>query len=927
MVQPVTIGNATLFNDDCINVLRSLPANSIEACLTDPPYGLSAHSEADIRKCMAAWLADEPYTHGKSGFMGKNWDSFVPGPEMWRELYRVLKPGAHLLVFAGTRTADLMSLALRLAGFECRDSLQWVFGCLDESTEIATKDGIKPYHKTEIGNPVLCYNPVNAEYSYQPIQEIFEYDYDDTAYRLVGDFGEQVVSRSHRILIERDGKEVFITAEEAAAEKCEISVPVLEDLPALREALYCERPLSGGEKSCLQQGLYESTDLQGAFREKEADGVADGEQDELPCLRKGVFQTGLLDQESEHSCMQQALQRVLSRRGMEETRTQGSGCMDGGNTTVSQRENDWREKSCMERRSNVPEPSGELCQSVHQVCSLPTEIYRYGEERRVCNGISVEGSDSDRSPIGESGGGTPYQSSGDGQPARKPDAVQDERGSQSLRGWRGHKAAVVRILPFRYTGKVWCIRVPTGCFVAVRNGVAFPTGNSGFPKASDIGKQIDATAGRIDCATKSIKQVIKDAHIKSGKTLAHLNQQCGFEASGYLRESSTWATVLPSKEKWAVMRDVLGLSSEMDALFQAAEREIIGFQSRGISVHTSFMSGGNNITAPATPEAAQWDGWKSSIKPAYEPILLFRKPLDGTIAGNTLKWGTGGLNVDACRVGYASEADKGDPLRFTKSARSVDRSFGKGGSAGDKGMFDPGRPGLPIDHSQGRYPANIILDSSEEVEKCFPVTGPSKAAARGGTNPNPMDWGNSRADGDIVKGHNDSGGSASRFFQHCDYTIDEIAELNGIEPKRIVYSGKASRRDRNDGCEGLEARKVLIGAAGHKENPMTGKEVVDIPRQNFHPTTKPTQLLRYLLRLVTPPGATVIDPFLGSGSTAKAALLEGFNVIGIEREPDYFEICKARTQHAANSAPDTKPSRKAAPAPSQQQRPLFEATA
>lgn len=125
---PTVIGNATLYNADCIEVLKALPENSIEACLTDPPYGLSQHSEADIRTCMAAWLAGKPYVHGGAGFMGFSWDSFVPGPEMWKELYRVLKPGAHLLVFAGTRTADLMSMALRLAGFEARDCCMWISG-------------------------------------------------------------------------------------------------------------------------------------------------------------------------------------------------------------------------------------------------------------------------------------------------------------------------------------------------------------------------------------------------------------------------------------------------------------------------------------------------------------------------------------------------------------------------------------------------------------------------------------------------------------------------------------------------------------------------------------------------------------------------------------------------------------------------------
>lgn len=120
----------TLYQADCLDVLTTLPDNSIDAVVTDPPYGLSNHSIEEVLECLRAWIAGEEYRprKGKSGFMGKGWDAWVPGPEIWKECYRVLKPGGHMLVFAGTRSMDLMSMAIRLAGFELRDTCMWLYG-------------------------------------------------------------------------------------------------------------------------------------------------------------------------------------------------------------------------------------------------------------------------------------------------------------------------------------------------------------------------------------------------------------------------------------------------------------------------------------------------------------------------------------------------------------------------------------------------------------------------------------------------------------------------------------------------------------------------------------------------------------------------------------------------------------------------------
>jgi DNA modification methylase len=144
-----------IIHGDCLQVLRTFPSNTVDSVVTDPPYGLSR--EPNIREVLEKWLAGEDYTHRGGGFMGKTWDSFVPGPSIWREVYRVLKPGGHALVFAGTRTQDLMTVSLRMAGFEIRDVIEWLYfsgfpKSMDVSKAIDKKlgaerktVGLKPY--------------------------------------------------------------------------------------------------------------------------------------------------------------------------------------------------------------------------------------------------------------------------------------------------------------------------------------------------------------------------------------------------------------------------------------------------------------------------------------------------------------------------------------------------------------------------------------------------------------------------------------------------------------------------------------------------------------------------------------------------------------------------------------------------------------
>ena len=443
-----------VMNADCVDALRNMPDCSVDAIVTDPPYGLSQHSSTDIQKALTSWLAGDEYKHGKAGFMGKSWDSFVPSPSVWCECFRVLKHGGHILCFAGSRTQDLMSIALRLAGFECRDTVMWVYG-------------------------------------------------------------------------------------------------------------------------------------------------------------------------------------------------------------------------------------------------------------------------------------------------------------------------------------------------------------SGFPKSLDVSKAIDKVAG--------------------------------------------------------------------------AEREVVGknptFRKMQDEASAYNLQRNEFITAPATDAARQWQGWGTALKPAYEPVLLFRKPLAGTVAENVLTHGTGALNIDGCRINPGEYVPGGGNGKANHGGR-----FGSGEYRGTHPVVEP--------HNMGRWPANLIHDGSEEVLAGFPESKDGVAGKRSGVAHVTLHGLGAR---DETWGGYGGSGSAARFF----------------------YCAKASKRDRDEGLNGFEQQMTgaMDGNSGRSGARTAGDGVTPIyapVRANIHPTVKPTDLMRYLCRLITPPDGVILDPFMGSGSTGKAAMLEGFRFIGIEQSPEYFAIARTRINSAISDTSSDK---------------------
>ena len=349
---------------------------------------------------------------------------------------------------------------------------------------------------------------------------------------------------------------------------------------------------------------------------------------------------------------------------------------------------------------------------------------------------------------------------------------------------------------------------------------------SGFPKSMNIGKGIDKKGGQnLSWFIDYVLEVAEEKNI-SKKELTMLFLSKNGKPTGWLwnKKNSQGITL----EQYNTLKDFLDLPFDN---IEEAEREVIGRGKAGLTGGTIANFSGErefDITAPATDEAKQWEGWGTALKPAHEPIVMARKPLsEKTVVDNVLEWGTGGINIDDSRIGF-SEDD--DPRNWYSNRKTT--TF-----ENTENIYELGIKNVSSEQNQqGRFPANIIFD--EEAGKIL----------------------------------DEQSESASRFF----------------------YCPKTSKRDRNGGLEHLPiSRPDTRTETGMGSFVDKGVQ----PQQNNHPTVKPTDLMLYLIRMVTPKGGTTLDPFMGSGSTGKGAVRGGFDFIGIEREKEYFEIAEARIQY------------------------------
>jgi len=367
-----------------------------------------------------------------------------------------------------------------------------------------------------------------------------------------------------------------------------------------------------------------------------------------------------------------------------------------------------------------------------------------------------------------------------------------------------------------------------------------------------MGKEWDHGIPGIPFWQEALRVCKPGAHMLAfGGTRTHHRLMVAIEDAGWeIRDTLGWIygsgfpksmNVSKAIDKAAgVEREVVGMSKHKSGIAdgnsgaQCRENDHAWASGKSVAVHVP-------ITIPSTDAAKQWNGWGTALKPAWEPIILARKPLDGTVAQNVLKWGVGGINIDGCRVTIDPKID--DPRLGGKGEWHIKR---------EQSNHTVSLPPKTMGSSEkGRFPANLIHDGSDEVLTFFPITTSGATKRNIASYAGESVTGFLRGESNPKNQHGDSG-SAARFF----------------------YCAKASKSERN---LGLSEGTI-----------------------NQHPTVKPIALLEYLCKLITPLGGLVLDPFVGSGSTCIACKKLGLDYIGIEKESVYITIAEKRLEKVNN---------------------------
>ena len=680
--------NVDLRNGDCLEVLKTIPDNSIDSIVTDPPYGLS--------------------------FMNKKWDYDVPKTEVWQECLRVLKPGGHLLAFAGTRTQHRMAVRIEDAGFEIRDMIAW------------------------------CYS---------------------TGFPKSMDVSKQ---------IDQQEKNRWVKISNAI------------DNASLSEIA----ELWINSKNANAAGL--------SFRRKQTEAG-------LNTQKKGFAHGSVLLQASHKNCDALVVIAELNSTGAHPT--------SGG--------------SCSSAQSNAESTITASKSHANTAESSPEN-----REAALC--------------------------------------MVDFSALHSAWGWQGESKAdklkAVEAL------KIWLGSKPSS--------------------------SREATSALCAALTDDLKLI----------TLSQSKTFLSFDTTRQMACASVIsATITESTAASLISFTANTLRSKAIDKRLGAERKILSERKRGAALDPNGEGGGGFkrgtviVSEPAPDLAKKWEGWGTSLKPAIEPITVARKPLAGAVVDTIVEYGTGAINIDGCRVptndkfGAASVGGRTETSRIFE-----DCGWKRAWMLDDKKKEEfaaKARETAAKAEMLGRFPANLIHDGSDEVVAMFPE---SKGA--GGSLPQVKitGYGDKIGNGEssYFGGERtpfDSGsGSAARFFNSCQFDDEDLETIP------LIYCAKASKADRESGLADSPIGKAgSLNMRTDKHSEENGQTTA--PRANIHPTVKPTALMRHLIRLVTPPGGTTLDPFTGSGTTGKAAMLEGMNFVGIELSPEYFEIASKRILHARDN--------------------------
>ena len=728
---------------DAVEALPLMPAGFARAVVTDPPAGVA--------------------------FMGAEWDRDKGGRAQWVAwLARILAAarvacadGSRAAVWALPRTSHWTGCAVEDAGWSIETKGYHLFGCLTPDTEILVNGEWVSYDKATPGNLALCYDSERDSLSWKPIGELVTYEHHQHLYRLRGEFTDQLVTRGHRCPVYRDGRVVFLSADEVA-EGGTALVPVLEDVRRVLAALplpQCARGVSEDVRGGVSCGAPANAAEDAAPDLRDVRGGVHAEGQQAPRV-VSVLLGGVL---REVARGEPGDRRAPARRG-----DAGQGGMDGHVASVVPREDDRAEQPRVEGRRDARVLEGEL--RAGRVRALPDGVPFDGAARRVDSGTQAArgaGARTDAHDIGERAS---RQSQPAGQPAREPDALRDELGSQEVRASRFARADLVRVSPEHHDGIVWCVTVPTGAFVARRNGQVFITGNTGWPKGKS---QLKPAAEEWIFARTGRSTPLNIDACRVGSASTRRTQRGGI---GYKNDLGEVERVNGSDAGRYPPNVTLG---HADGCVLAGVRRV-----------ASASAGYCGAKGVAGGLQSPGSGWCTKNT--------------GEAVGYADPDGTETVDAWECVEGCAVRALGEQSGELTSGAWDGHRTTNKGNG--------------------------VTLNPFGAVRAEKP------------------------RDGDT--------GTAARFFPQFEHEAP------------FLYCAKPSRAEKRAGLDDDHAR---------------------------HPTVKPVALMRWLIRLTTQPGDIVLDPFTGSGTTGVAALAEGRRFIGVERDPAFAAIARARMEHAAPS--------------------------
>jgi len=729
---------------DCRNVMKTLPDNSFDTIICDPSYGL--------------------------GVSSKKWTYDLPSPETWVECLRVLKPGGTMLCFSGSRTQHRVTCDIEDSGFEIKDCIMWLYGCYSHDTECLTYTGWKHYKQLSKGDWVLQWDSKSGGLSWYQIDEIFIYNHTGDMVELSNRHTDQLLTPNHR---------VYSKIRKHARNPKPGNFEVVE-AQDLKSHWYKDLPLAGTLKggASVNRAYLIGWWLTDAW--VHGDGKACMfSQSKIPTLDK--LRVALTNEDCKIS--------EYTKKSREKTHKIEHTFYVRGNlaeyllSNFPKRELTWdimgwdfdSRHALLEGLLDGDGSRGHTRKLSYSNCFWSKKPDRLDIVQALCLSLNM------RSHINYKKGVVCFN---------------EKHNTTQLQNKHG-------IREKKYSEEVWCLKTETGAFVVRRNGKAFISGNSGFPKALDLSKQFDARAG------------------KKQKT-----------------------TYIPN-----------------------AKSEIFGKTKGG---------GVSCPNQPNTKKAKLWNGWKShALKPAYEPILVAMKPNYKTYVDNADKFGVSGLNIDGARIDYVSDADQ----KRSSKADHRESAYDKNGGGFDpkSGSITPKRGGGDV---RGRYPTNVIID-----EETAQMLDAQSGITKGGKPKKNCDV-NRTVRSDIFL----TGLGTVRKESMCNY-----GDSGGAS--RFFYCAKASKSEKNVGCEDLEKREKSGSYKFREDGSLDGKPT--LPRSNFHPTVKPLKLMEYLCNLTaTPTGGIVLDPFAGSGTTGVACINTGREFVLIERDPDYIPIIKARLKKA-----------------------------